>query len=273
MQETAYTNLPRAQSHLTHHYGEHVRLLSCPVLQSQLARLSDHTTSQPQITALVRELYQGLVRAALADAWPLRAAAVRTRMHATTPGERGIWHGDVLDTRQKAVAVDIARAGTLPSQITYEMLNALVDPAGVRQDHIYMNRVTNAEGQVTGVDVTGSKIGGDVHARMVLIPDPMGATGGSMARTIAMYKALPGGAARRIIALHLIVTPEYLKTLMTQHADVLVYAIRLDRGMSPSDLMASALGARWQDEKGLNEQQYIIPGAGGLGEILNNSYV
>lgn len=273
MQETAYTNLARAQTHLAHHYGEHVRLLGCPVLQSQLARLSCQSTTQPQITTLVRELYQALVRHAIAEVWPLRPVAIKTRMHASTPGDRGIWHGDVLDTQQQAVAVDMARAGTLPSQVTYDMLNALVDPGGVRQDHIYMNRVTNKDGVVTGVDVAGSKIGGAADGRIVLIPDPMGATGASMARTVSMYKALPGGPARRIIALHLIVTPEYLRTLIDAHPDVLIYAIRLDRGMSPADLMASALGAHWQDEKGLNEQQYIIPGAGGLGEILNNSYV
>jgi uracil phosphoribosyltransferase len=31
-------------------------------------------------------------------------------------------------------------------------------------------------------------------------------------------------------------------------------------------------GKRWTEEKGLNDHQYIVPGAGGLGEILNNAY-
>lgn len=273
MQETAYANLPRAQSYLAHHYGPNVRLLGCAVLQSQLACLCDETTTQPRITQLVRALYQGLVRQAIGEVWPSRPTAIKTRMHASTPQARGIWHGDVLDTQQTAVAVNMARAGTLPSQVTYEMLNDLFDPAGIRQDHIYMNRVTDDDGRVTGVNVAGSKIGGDIGGRIVIIADPMGATGGSMARTIDMYKARSAAPARCIMALHLIVTPEYLRRLLDQHPEVLIYAIRLDRGMSPSEVMTGALGARWQDEKGLNEQQYIIPGAGGLGEILNNSYV
>ena len=32
-------------------------------------------------------------------------------------------------------------------------------------------------------------------------------------------------------------------------------------------------GERWEEETGLNERQYIVPGAGGLGEIINNSFV
>ena len=32
-------------------------------------------------------------------------------------------------------------------------------------------------------------------------------------------------------------------------------------------------GTFWDKEKGLNEYQYIVPGAGGLGEILNNAFV
>ena len=38
-------------------------------------------------------------------------------------------------------------------------------------------------------------------------------------------------------------------------------------------LEASARIARCFCESGLNERDYIVPGAGGLGEILNNSYV
>ena len=45
-----------------------------------------------------------------------------------------------------------------------------------------MSRVTDADGKVTGVETTGSKIGGAVDDAVVLLPDPMGATGGSMAR-------------------------------------------------------------------------------------------
>ena len=32
-------------------------------------------------------------------------------------------------------------------------------------------------------------------------------------------------------------------------------------------------GTHWNQEHGLNPYQYIVPGAGGLGEILNNAFV
>jgi uracil phosphoribosyltransferase len=32
-------------------------------------------------------------------------------------------------------------------------------------------------------------------------------------------------------------------------------------------------GERWDDESGLNDHQYIVPGGGGFGELMNNAYV
>jgi len=49
--------------------------------------------------------------------------------------------------------------------------------------------------------------------------------------------------------------------------------MRLDRGLSPPDVLAAVPGERWDDERGLNEHQYIVPGGGGLGEVMNNAFV
>lgn len=271
MRDQAYHQYNFHLSELEHRYGANVHLLSDPVLLSLLARLSRPETLQPEITWLVRELYQSLVRTIIAAEFPRTHSEVRTRMFNSTPN--GVWAGSVLDQHTKAVTVDIARAGTLPSQIVFESLVHLLDPDAVRQDHVYMNRVTNDEGAVTGISVAGSKIGGPVGNAIVIIPDPMGATGSSIAHTIGMYKALDGGAPRKIITAHLIITPEYLETVARYHPDVIVYAIRLDRGLSSSEILKSIPGQHWSAERGLNERQYIVPGAGGLGEILNNSYV
>jgi uracil phosphoribosyltransferase len=73
--------------------------------------------------------------------------------------------------------------------------------------------------------------------------------------------------------MHLIVTPEYLKNVLRAHPDTVVYALRLDRGLSPDDVLQTAPGTRWDEEKGLDDHQYIVPGAGGVGEILNNAWV
>lgn len=271
MRETIYRNISYQPPQLTHHYGANVHLLSDPVMLTQLARLSRPETLQPEVTWLVRDIYETLVRIVIATEFPRSAAEVRTRMFAATPN--GVWSGGLLDPATKVVTVDVARAGTLPSQIAFETLVRLLNPDAVRQDHVYMNRVTDDAGAVQGVSVSGSKIGGDVQRAVVLFPDPMGATGGSMSRAMTMYKSMDGGQPMKCIALHLIVTPEYIKRMMTTHPDAIIYAVRLDRGMSDPEVLKTPLGTRWDEERGLNEKQYIVPGAGGLGEILNNSYV
>ena len=81
------------------------------------------------------------------------------------------------------------------------------------------------------------------------------------------------GRARRFICVNLIVTPEYLRRITTEHPDVLVYAVRVDRGLSPPEIFSTIPGTHWDREKGLNERQYIVPGGGGFGEIMNNAYV
>jgi len=270
MRETIYRSIEYKPPQLTHHYGANVHLLSDPVMLTQLARLSRPETLQPEVTWLVRDIYETLVRIVIAAELPRSAAEVRTRMFAATPN--GVWAGGLLDPATKVVTVDMARAGTLPSQIAFETLVRLLNPDAVRQDHVYMNRVTDDAGTVQGVSVSGSKIGGDVERAVVLFPDPMGATGGSMSRAMTMYKSMEG-APMKCIALHLIVTPEYIKHMVATHPDAIIYAVRLDRGMSDPEVLKAPLGKRWDEERGLNEKQYIVPGAGGLGEILNNSYV
>ena len=77
--------------------------------------------------------------------------------------------GDDPDVR--AVSVDIARAGTLPSQVTYDLLNTILNPKLVRQDHIIMSRMLDNSEQVVGSNIGGSKIGGDVDDAVVLFPE------------------------------------------------------------------------------------------------------
>jgi uracil phosphoribosyltransferase len=81
------------------------------------------------------------------------------------------------------------------------------------------------------------------------------------------------GKAKKFIAMHLIITPEYLSYISQHCPEVTVYAIRLDRGLSSQKALSSVPGTFWQEERGLNDKQCIVPGAGGLGEVINNSYV
>ena len=58
-----------------------------------------------------------------------------------------------------------------------------------------------------------------------------------------------------------------------EHPDLEIYAYRLDRGLSAPAILRSEAGTHPADERGLNDHQYIVPGAGGVGEILNNAWV
>lgn len=256
-------------SEIEHRYGPDVHVLDEPFLTSQLARLCSPQTTQPLFNDLIRQLYTSLIRTVINQEFPRLHAEIDTRMRATT--EHGVFRGEIVDRRTPTVVVDIARAGILPSQICYDTLNSILDPQHVRQDHLIMARTTDDKSQVTGAAIAGSKIGGPVDDCIVLFPDPMGATGNSLATAISNYADL--GAAKRVITLNLIVTPEFVRTIQTRCPGAVIYALRLDRGTSPADVLATVPGTHWDRESGLDETQYIVPGGGGFGELMNNSWV
>lgn len=257
-------------SEIVHHYGQNIHILSSPLMLTLLARLGSPATRQPEINHLVGSLYNYLCDYVIDSVFPRKKVSLETRMKASHP--EGSYEGESIDPDIPCVSVDLARAGTYPSHICYEKLNYFMNPPLVRQDHFYVGRKTDEKGQVTGVTVAGSKIGGPVDQAIVLFPDPMGATGGTIVHAYEHYKNAVGGSPREIIALHLIVTPEYLANVAKNCPELKVFALRLDRGLSSQDVLNEVPGKRWNEEKGLNDHQYIVPGAGGLGEILNNAW-
>ena len=269
--ETAYLKSKFKPLEIDHRYGPNVHLIDDPLAWTQLARLSARETVQPNVGRLVKVLYERLSEIVLAAEFPRTRIDVPTRMVASSP--EAVYRGEAIAPLTKAVTVGIARAGTMPSQVVYDLLNEVLDPQGVRQDHLFMSRSTNAQGQVTGATWHDAKIGRDVEGRIILFPDPMGATGSSMISAISHYKTKLDGVPGRCITMHLIITPEYVKNILAAHPEVIIYALRLDRGLSAADVLATVPGTRWAEERGLDEHQYIVPGAGGVGEILNNAWV
>jgi uracil phosphoribosyltransferase len=155
--------------------------------------------------------------------------------------------------------------------ICYQSLNYLIHPKNARQDHISIARQTDSAHHVTGSAVSGHKIGGPIDQSIMLIPDPMGATGSTVLETLQLYSKF--GTAKKWIAMHCIVTPEYLMRVTRAYPELIIYAIRLDRGLSPESILNTVPGTHWEAERGLNDQHYIVPGGGGFGEIMNNAYV
>ncbi len=256
---------------IEHRYGINVHLVADPLALTMLARVCEKGVHQPEVNRLIGELYRGLVHDVVATELPRRQVAVPTRMIDHTP--RGVWRGEVIAAETPAVVVALARAGLYPSQVTYDFLNQVLRPEGVRQDHLSLGRQTDAEGRVIGASLGAAKIGGPIDNAVLLIPDPMGATGSTVSRVLETYRDDVHGEPAKVVAIHLIVTPEYLRHVTKHHPDVIVYALRLDRGLSTPDVLETVPGTRWDEERGLNDHHYIVPGGGGLGEVMNNSYV
>ncbi|HOU55056.1 MAG TPA: uracil phosphoribosyltransferase [Myxococcota bacterium] len=249
---------------IDHRYGPRVHILDDPYCRTLLAELCQPQTMQPRLNWLLQSLYEALLRACINDLFPKQVRSIRTRMGAE-------YRADLLDPHTEVVTVDIARAGIKPSLVCFELLSTVLDPTGVRQDHIVMNRTTDARGAVTGAAISGSKIGGPIEGKFLLFPDPMGATGSSLTEVVRWYREHGEGTPRGWVSLNLIVTPEFLRQVTRECPELQVYALRVDRGLSPPAVLALAPGEAWDQERGLDDHDYIIPGAGGLGEVLNNA--
>ena len=264
-----YLNRKYQLKEINHKYGKNVHILHDPYLFTILAKLCRTDCEQPIVNTLLNTLYHELVKEVVNAEFPQMETILETRMHALHPEAR--FKISVVDPNIKVVCVSLARAGIVPSHICFNAFNHILAPSGVRQDHISINRKVDENEKVVGTNLGGLKIGGHVNDRVVVIPDPMGATGSTIQTAMEIYHS--HGNALKYIAMHFIVTPEYLSLVTKKFPDLIIYAIRLDRGLSPTDVLATMPGTHWDLEKGLNKKQYIVPGAGGLGEVINNSWV
>ncbi len=255
---------------LDHRYGPRVHVLDDAYTRTLLARIGSPEVHPPELLEMVRSFYRLLLARAVAREFPTAPIDAPTRMIAHSP--LGRFRGEALDQNVEVVIANVLRAGAVPSLAVYEDLARVLPAKNVRIDHFYFARIADAAGRVIGVDAAGSKIGGPIAGRVLLIPDPMGATGSTLLRVLETYKKRDLGAPSLAIAMHLIVTPESLRLLAKEAPELRVYAGRVDRGMSPQDVLAAVPGAHLDRERGLNEHDYIVPGAGGLGEVLTNSW-
>jgi uracil phosphoribosyltransferase len=269
MNECMYSDYGYRPFEISHRYGENIHIVADPVSLTRLAVLGRPQCSQPIVNYLIADLYRQLLVAASAS-FPHKRVSEETRM-SDTSGRR--WEGDVIDSAVPVVCVGIARAGTWPAQICFDAMCQLLGPTSVRLDNLYMQRTVNDKGEVCGTDITGHKIGGPVEGAVLILPDPMGATAGTIVRARRLYDDLGLGVPRSILALHLIVTPEYISFVKKHAPDIEVYALRLDRGLSDEEVFDSMPGEFPGQERGLNQFDYIVPGLGGLGEIMTNSFV
>ena len=201
-----------------HKYGPQVKIINDLFLNSLLTKLCSPNTVQPQANQLIELLYAGMLGTVVSDGFFSQQVKVSTRM--TNIHKDQFYEGPVIDPNCPIVVANLARAGTIPSYVIYQMLNQVLPHQKVRQDHIMATRETDTNGRAIGANFGAAKIGGSIENSIVLFPDPMGATGGTIAAAVEHYTKKVHGPARKFMALHLIVTPEHLRKITTQHPDM-----------------------------------------------------
>ena len=271
MNDLSNQHLRRDGGEAEHRYGDHVHVIAHPVARTLLAELGQPSTRAPRLNQMVARLYDYLLDAILATEFPARTRTFSSRMESHHAGLS--LSGEFLDDQTAVAIASIARAGIVPAQRCHQRLAELLEPDGIRIDHLHMSRRVSATGQVVGVDCRGTKIGGTLDDRFLLVPDPMAATGATMGYTLDLYAKEVGGTPRKVILMHLVVTPEYLVSIRKRHPNALIYALRVDRGLSDPDVLQTAPGTDIDRERGTDDRGYIVPGLGGLGELMNNSFV
>lgn len=202
-----------------------VRVIGHPLVQHKLTLMRDRSTPTGPFRRLLREITQLLAYEVTRD-----LALVRRRID--TPMEP--MEAPVLAGKKLAL-VSILRAGNGMLDGALELIpSARVGFVGLYRDPQTLQPVQYY-----------SKLPEDLSERVVILLDPMLATGNS---TVAAVDLLKQAGARRIRFLCLLATPEGLARLQGAHPDVPITTASVDRGL---------------DAKG-----YILPGLGDAGDRM-----
>lgn len=201
-----------------------VHLVSHPVAQDALKALRDSTTPPAQFRRLAHRVGVIVATEATRD---LPTSPVQV----DTPIERTTCHQISTDV----VVVAVLRAGLSLVDSVLELIpDARVGHVGLRRDE---------------TTATASKYSSHLPPALanslVLLVDPMLATGGSAILAVDMLKQ---AGATRIRLLCVVAAPEGVAALAAAHPDVDVYTPALDRE--------------------LNANKYIMPGLGDFGDRL-----
>lgn len=202
-----------------------VTIMNHPLLQHKISRLRDEETGTNEFRSLVEEIAMLMGYEALSDL-PTEEVPVKTPIETCmTP---------VIAGRKLAV-VPILRAGLgMVSGIT-----ALVPTAKIGHIGLYRDEETHEPHEYY------CKLPDPINERLIVVTDPMLATGGSAVAAVNFIKEHGG---KNIKFLCIIAAPEGVKRLHEAHPDIHIYVGHLDRE--------------------LNENAYICPGLGDAGDRI-----
>lgn len=204
---------------------KNVYIMEHPLIQHKISRLRDKNTGTNEFRKIVEEIAVLMGYEAFRDL-PLQDIEVETPIETCmTP---------VIAGRKLAV-VPVLRAGLgMVNGIT-----TLVPSAKIGHIGLYRDPVTHEPHEYY------CKLPESIEERLVVMVDPMLATGGSAIAAVDYIKQRGGN---RIKCLFVIAAPEGLKALREAHPDVEIYIGHLDRE--------------------LNADAYICPGLGDAGDRI-----
>lgn len=205
---------------------DNVVVFNHPLIRHKIAILRDEKTSTKEFRELVEEITTLMTYEALKDGVPTVTKTV------TTP----------LETCQQEMVADNAIAVVPILRAGLGMVNGVhtLFPSA-RVGHIGMYR----DEETLEPQEYYCKLPDGIEDKLVLIVDPMLATGGSACDAIALLKKR---GCKNIRFMSIIGAPEGVEKVATTHPDVKIYVSTLDRQ--------------------LNEHGYILPGLGDAGDRL-----
>lgn len=199
-------------------------LVQHPLIQAKLTKLRDKRTDRLQFRQILEELTALMVYEITRD-FPVRPVEVETPFERT----QGV------ELARPVVLVPILRAGI----VMLDGVLSLIPSARVGHIGIYRDPVTLKPVQYY------VKLPPNLAEALVIVVDPMLATGGSAVHAVQLVKER---GAKDIRFLCLVAAPEGVEAMAQAHPDVPVYAAALDRE--------------------LDDHGYIRPGLGDAGDRL-----
>ncbi|MBO1076525.1 uracil phosphoribosyltransferase [Roseomonas marmotae] len=204
---------------------KNVTVIGHPLVQHKLTLMRQKQTSTGEFRRLAREISL-LMAYELTRDLPLETAAIETPMETM--------QAPILSGKKLCI-VSILRAGDGIAEGMLDLVpSARVGHIGLYRDHATLKPVEYY-----------LKLPEDVGERLVIVVDPMLATGHSAAAALTRLKQ--AGATQLRFAC-LLAVPEGMKTLTEAHPDVPVFTCSIDRE--------------------LDENAYIRPGLGDAGDRL-----
>ena len=201
-----------------------LHLVDHPLVAHYLTRLRDRETTPDEFREASDKIITLLLYEATHD---LRSRVLKTQ----TPLEATDGHA-IAD---RVVAVPILRAGL-----------GLVGPVLELLPHVTVGYIGLERDERTAVASRYYvKLPPDIDGKVVMILDPMLATGGTARKAVEIMKEYKPASVRLVCV---VAAPEGIEALETAHPDVQIFAAARDRQ--------------------LNAQKYILPGLGDYGDRL-----